>query len=675
MTFLKLTLIAAALFFLLPTLSETAFGQEFSLSKSEIVFAKGKKEKIEITSSSSLTADLVSWEGDGEYLSIQKNISEDKVILTLTAEKPTDKRILIVKVGTTGKPLGFTILPTILPDDLKLSYNSATALTVTQDKEIQINRNATTAIPDGLIKTAVEPEGAVTAFFINNVLTIKGVKPQQGVKVRLSSDEVELATLTVDVKEGVQGVSRKEIVLNQGDTDITLASLNLSLLGKNNSNIPVVNNAVCTIDNTAYATVTSNCEKITAVQPGPAYLLINNGDLVTPVKVTVIQKKSSVKLSSVNNPNLEISISNKSLQLKAAVYDVTGKEMDDQRILLDWSKTGAGSEKATLDIDNSTNRATLRYSVLPTKEETIIVKACLHGSVTECDSLNVAVQENKDVTNFRLLRVRFDMMDDQTGKDLFGKKAVDEYFIAKVRLFNAIRKGDDDFGNSILVYSESLQAMTAVDFREGDGEWQSLTEHYARNRWFDKKRADGTPDPNNITAPDEDYSKNADRRCERIPQRNFFVPYRPLTFEMVANTQDRRNERSKRSRTLLVLNGISTLASIVTSVAVPGPSSDLPLGLDKLRNLAIPGFEKLFPSMNEVQRQNIISMVMKPLEEIPFGSDITRIVFFPKRPMQGVIVSANGDDPKTATKVELRISGIAIADACAQSAVIKKTTP
>ncbi len=669
MTFLKTKLLVLGTSFLFLVLSYTANGQDFSLSKSEVIMRKGKTEKIEVTPATAITTEAVTWEGEGDYLSIQKELSGEKVILTLTANKPTDRRILIIKVGTATKPVGYLISPTVRPEDLKLNYDGVSTLTVTQDKEIYIKRknDATVLIPDGLINTVIEPEGAVTAFFQNNVLTIKGRQPQAGVKIKVLSDNVELTSLTLDVKEGIQGVNRKEISLDQGSADTPLASLGLVLQGKNNTSFPVKDNATCAIDNTAIATVSPNCEKITAIKPGPAYLLINNGNTVIPVKITVVQKKATVKLSAVNSSNLEISFANKSLALQATAFDVSENKMDDQRVLLDWSVSGTGSENMTLDIDNSSNQAVLRAPALPTNSQSIAVKVCLHGSTTECDTINVAVQEHKEVTNFRLLRVRFDMMDDQTAKDLFGKKALDEYFIAKVRLFNAIRRGDEDFGNSILVYSESLQAMVAVDYREAKGEWLSLTQKYA-TRWFDKDKG--------ITQPDIDLNPNVNNRCERIPQKNFFIPYRPLTFEMVANTQDRRNERSTRSRILLVMNGASSLASIVTSIAVPGPGSDLPLGLDKFRNLAIPSFEKLFPSMNEVQRQNIISMVMKPLEEIPFGSDITRVVFFPKRAMQGVIVSSDKDeDPKKAIRLELRISGIAIADACAEAAVIKKTTP
>ena len=115
------------------------------------------------------------------------------------------------------------------------------------------------------------------------------------------------------------------------------------------------------------------------------------------------------------------------------------------------------------------------------------------------------------------------------------------------------------------------------------------------------------------------------------------ITYRPLTFEMVVNTVDRRDERSVRSKVFKMLDFLGTGTSFVTSFAVPGVGSDLPLGLEKYSNLLIPGLNKLFPSMKEQNRQNIVSQTMKPIEEIPYGSDITRVIFIPKRPFRGLI--------------------------------------
>src|SRR5947209_3164160 len=139
-----------------------------------------------------------------------------------------------------------------------------------------------------------------------------------------------------------------------------------------------------------------------------------------------------------------------------------------------------------------------------------------------------------------------------------------------------------------------------------------------------------TPPPSPSPSPAEDEDRQ-DPPCVGV------VTYRPFTFEMMVNTVDRREERSTRSKVFRILDFIGTGTSFVTSVAIPGPSSDLPLGLEKYRNLLIPGLDKLYPNYKEQQRQNIVSQAMKEIEEIPFGSDITRVIFIPKKTIHGLI--------------------------------------
>jgi hypothetical protein len=121
------------------------------------------------------------------------------------------------------------------------------------------------------------------------------------------------------------------------------------------------------------------------------------------------------------------------------------------------------------------------------------------------------------------------------------------------------------------------------------------------------------------------------------PPCNGVITYRPFTFEMMVNTVDRRDNRSFRTNVFRYFNLLGTMTSFVTSVAKPGASSDLPLGLEKYANLLLPGLDKLFPSLKEQQRQNIVSQAMKPFEEVPFGSDITRVIFIPKKTIRGLI--------------------------------------
>jgi len=130
---------------------------------------------------------------------------------------------------------------------------------------------------------------------------------------------------------------------------------------------------------------------------------------------------------------------------------------------------------------------------------------------------------------------------------------------------------------------------------------------------------------------DEEFDEQQDPPCRGV------ITYRPFTFEMMVNTVDRRDNRSVRSKIFKVLEFIGTGTSFVTAVAVPGPSSDLPLGLEKYGNLLLPGLDKLYPNFKEQQRQNIVSQAMKEIEEIPFGSDITRVVFIPKKNIHGLL--------------------------------------
>ncbi|HMV81928.1 MAG TPA: hypothetical protein PLD20_00320 [Blastocatellia bacterium] len=124
------------------------------------------------------------------------------------------------------------------------------------------------------------------------------------------------------------------------------------------------------------------------------------------------------------------------------------------------------------------------------------------------------------------------------------------------------------------------------------------------------------------------------------------ITYRPYTFEMMVNTVDRRDERSARAIVFKVLSGFGTAASLATAipslksaggVATDSGLANFQLFLDKYTNLLLPAAERLFPSLKETHRQNIVAQAMKPIEEIPFGSDITRVLFIPKKEIHGLV--------------------------------------
>lgn len=159
-------------------------------------------------------------------------------------------------------------------------------------------------------------------------------------------------------------------------------------------------------------------------------------------------------------------------------------------------------------------------------------------------------------------------------------------------------------------------------------------------RWYPANRNDliqAKMEESDILSSNEDDFDSANSKSDGEPTCVNTITYRPFTFEMMVNTVDRRQERSPKSWLFKVLNFVSLGATTVTAIAVPGKGSDLPVGLEKFGNFFIPGLEKVIPSFKEQYRQNIVSQAMKPIEEIPFGSDITRVIFIPKKSIKGLI--------------------------------------
>ncbi len=253
------------------------------------------------------------------------------------------------------------------------------------------------------------------------------------------------------------------------------------------------------------------------------------------------------------------------------------------------------------------------------------------------------------VAHFAQLRVRLNIMDDRTVADLFGEKTAKEFYVARVRLNNNLKKSDDGTelrGESILAFSESIEVAIGVEKRKPQKQrwwspsdksdpWLPLT-----NDEVQSSANTGAPPPLLFTYPFLKRSTSESPSApptEPVPACRGVLTYRPYTFEMIVNSGDPRYERSRRARTFRILSSIGTVASFVTSVAVPGPQSDIPLGLEKYTNLLIPGLQKLFPDIRDTQRQNIVSMTMKPIEEVPFGSDLSRVLFFPKGAFKGML--------------------------------------
>jgi len=112
--------------------------------------------------------------------------------------------------------------------------------------------------------------------------------------------------------------------------------------------------------------------------------------------------------------------------------------------------------------------------------------------------------------------------------------------------------------------------------------------------------------------------------------------YRPYSFEMMINTIDPRDDKTSRTKGFKFANALAMVGSFFTNVFA-GQQTDAHRILNATSNMLIPGFEKLYPSMKDTERQNFVSMTMRPIEEIPFGADISRVLFFPKHDFHGIL--------------------------------------
>ena len=138
--------------------------------------------------------------------------------------------------------------------------------------------------------------------------------------------------------------------------------------------------------------------------------------------------------------------------------------------------------------------------------------------------------------------------------------------------------------------------------------------------------------------------------------------YRPYSFEMMVNTVDERDRRTMRSATFRAIDAFTNFMTFLTfsSTSIRG-NGDVDKILNGISNVLVPGFAKLYPDMKDTQRQNFVSMAMKPIEEIPFGSDVSRVLFFPKHSFRGMLPGH-----------EVRISAIDTSYFNIQVAIIKK---
>lgn len=652
-------------------------------------------------------------------------ITETATGVKLRARKISSQLTLTFTLQDKRQDLKVTINPRLVPARIRIAGAADLAgLTANNETPAKLRQNKPTALAleqiDGkdatdLVKLvpAAGSEDTLKVAPNNKQWVLTGSKPGAGViEVRdRVSDEV-IAKLNFKVQEATQ--------------NLQFADLNVHLKEPKPGTTPVAKplKEVFTVHGVASTDFTpaeaiANGNITIGVSSNPSVFSITTQDIVPSSAgsgtFTVTSDTGEVRTFYVTvdpvattisfKPALPIVIIGQTLSVIATVLDKSGQPQFGRAVK--WESLN--TDRLAVVADN--NNVAQFIGLSATDNTPAKVRATVVDDPTITQEINVFVRGRDQVLGFEMLSIRLDLVDEQMARDLFGKKTLDDLYVAKVRLYNNLRNGSgENIGDSILVFSESLEANVALEKRcensnrssecsQNRGQWLPLTQcdisiirgltqivpfNTASGQALPTPTASpqcllNTPFPTPVPTPRQTSQMGAITASAQsasttsatptptpklpIPtiDPNFPGRYRPYTFEMVANTHDRRDERSARSRSLLIANSLGSLVSFVTAIAVPGPSSDLPLGLDKFQNLFIPSFEKLFPSLRESQRINLITQMMKPLEEVPYGSDITRIIFFPKKPLRGVLPG-----------YIVRFTGVSTYNLSAEAAIIKK---
>ena len=384
-------------------------------------------------------------------------------------------------------------------------------------------------------------------------------------------------------------------------------------------------------------------------------------------------------------------VAGQAANVRAIVYDRTGKTRDAK---VTWSiveatdaaviTPGAGNDASILTLPDP--------SKLPEKGVLTI-----RATTPNIDDAGTPITADLLVkitspSGFTRVSGAIELLDYQTARDLYGIQTINDFYAAKITLLNDLQDEPDRklVGASILVFSSSLAIGVNLEKTEAkgrklprkDAEWKPVT--------FGDLRSLGLPAsyriPSwearpNITRPKRDDKGNilgheldempvytcddiwfAEQEVELTPeqellpreqqeelrarlvrQRNAQVAaarlrqlhYRPYPYDMVVKSFDPRDARSGRSWTFRALTFAGSLASFISGVGNFGPGNDLISVNEKFGNILVPALASLWPSLKETQRQNLVSDTMHPIEEIPYASSLTKVVFLPKYPFQG----------------------------------------
>lgn len=632
------------------------------------------KVKIDPVPEPPLSVQNIPWTGIQGCLEITDRSDEGGGVYSFTfkAVSACDAVQVSLKIGELENKFTLSIVPLINSTTLKLDPAVPTAdpleLKQQAEKTIRLSLADNVTLPGGALKATSDSPDVALASVANTNLVLTPRKPGTA-KITIAAYEKDVVSFNVQVVEAAQEIKAADLSFINEPRSIPLSDLDIEVVGKEGTRWTkeaAIEKLNFFSRKPSVVKVSSDRKNLEIVDAGEAQLEITAKDDPTKIKViniTVLPKASKITFSP---GNLSLLQGMPAQKVTATIQDSANRPVPNVAVEFECQGTNCDAVTITPLPDNS-------IQVSGNKAATgVLIVATLEGQDNVSSSFTVNVIGSGQITSFKPLVIRMDMLDDQVARDLFGRKANDEYYIAKIQLFNNLKKSDTEyFGDSILVYSESLQVRVALEVKckRGDtatpdcngkeGQWIPVTAEMIGTYFFDGFSLNPPISQTEVMSLNGSFPP-----CAPKAPLGFVGLYRPYSFDTVAVTHERRDERSIRSQVLRALNGAISFTSFVTAIAVPGPGSDLPLGLDKSNNLLIPSFEKLFPSMKEVQRQNILTMVMRNLEEVPFGGNIERKLFFPKGALEGIWPGHR-----------VRISAVSTWDACAEVAIVKKVSP
>jgi hypothetical protein len=112
--------------------------------------------------------------------------------------------------------------------------------------------------------------------------------------------------------------------------------------------------------------------------------------------------------------------------------------------------------------------------------------------------------------------------------------------------------------------------------------------------------------------------------------------YKPYSLEAIEGTIAARNGASRRSRTFRILEFLGTAAAAVTALPGLNGGTRVQTALDRYQAAIIPGLQRLWPDMSEIQRQNFTTLALRPLEQVG-DTPLNRYMFIPKGEIPGLL--------------------------------------